>query len=203
MEFIDGLSLDKIPFEKIRDDGLIEPLALAVCRLFAKIKPAALLERNGDGDGDADRAKEPAGPANGGTPRGYLFSDDGALEPIGSLTALNRWLNHRYRMKEGEAGFSFSISDCGFCHLDLARRNFVLLPDGCTFVLLDWEHAGFYPRVFEVYCILYVGIKDFYFSQEFVKAYKKRSVPKIEDGDELEQMIDMLDRVYRNNMRYS
>ena len=197
MEFIDGISLDKIPFEKIRDDGLIEPLARAVCHLFAKIRPRSLpVESTDDAEGSA-------GPANGGVPRGYLFSEDGALEPINSVTSLNRWINQRYRLKNGETGFSFSISDCGFCHLDLARRNFVLLPDGCSFALLDWEHAGFYPRVFEVYCILFVGIHDFYFCEEFVKGYKKYTTPEIKDGDDLERMIDMLDRVYKNNLRYT
>jgi thiamine kinase-like enzyme len=35
-----------------------------------------------------------------------------------------------------------------FCHLDIAPRNILVLDDG-SLCLIDWESAGFYPRLFE------------------------------------------------------
>ena len=181
MEFFHGLSLEKVIFAE--HDGLITRLAQAVCNLFNRI-PC-----------------ESVGPTNGGIPRGYLFSEDGALEPINSISSLNSWLNKRFRLKRDETGFHFDLSDCVFCHLDLARRNFLLLADG-SFALLDWEYAGIYPRVFEIYCIYYIGIKDFDFCNDLAKAYKKLSLSS-DDENDIERHIDMLDRVYKNNLRYS
>lgn len=36
-----------------------------------------------------------------------------------------------------------------FCHVDLCRRNIKLTESGLI-CLLDWCHAGFFPRFFEI-----------------------------------------------------
>lgn len=50
-----------------------------------------------------------------------------------------------------------NIQDCElvFCHLDIAPRNILWQKDG-SICLLDWESAGYYPRLFEfcMQCIL-------------------------------------------------
>ena len=181
MEFVSGLSLENVVFTEYEE--LVPRLAQAICNLFKRIPCRSV------------------GPANGGIPQGYLFSEDGALEPINSISKLNSWLNKRYRPRKEESGFHFNLSNCIFCHLDLARRNIILRADG-SLTLLDWEHAGFYPRVFEIYCIYYNGIKDFSFCEELAKAYKRFPL-SIEDERDIERDIDMLDRVYKNNLRYS
>jgi hypothetical protein len=71
-----------------------------------------------------------------------------------------------------------------------------------SFCLLDWEHAGFYPKVFETYCLLFIRKSDYDFSQELLEALENLS-QKVENQDELERHVKMLDRVYRKNLRYS
>lgn len=72
-----------------------------------------------------------------------------------------------------------------------ARRNIIMRPDG-SFCLVDWEHAGFYPRIFAAYCLGFVGIFDGQFSYDLMEALEK-----------LWPKTEMLNRVYQNNLRYS
>jgi Choline/ethanolamine kinase len=109
-------------------------------------------------------------------------------------------MDERARLDKDELAFDFDLADCGFCHLDLVRRNIIMLPEG-SFCLLDWEHAGFYPRVFETYCLRFIRQHDYSFSQELLEAFEQFSL-KVENRDKLEHQIKMLDRVYRNNLRY-
>jgi hypothetical protein len=180
MEFISGTSLEEVPFHK--HAGLVQCLAAAIHDLFQQMPV------------------DSPGPRNGGIPRGYLFSEDGAGTTLNSMVRLNQWLNKRVRLDKDELGFNFDLSDCRFCHLDLTRRNIIMCPDG-SFCLLDWEHAGFYPKVFETYCLLFVRQNDYDFSQELLEALENLS-QKVENQDELERHVKMLDRVYRNNLRY-
>lgn len=180
MEFINGTSLEKVLFHEHL--GLVQRLAKAIHGLFQQI-PVDF-----------------PGPRNGGIPRGYVFSEDGAGTTLSSMFKLNQWLNERLVLDDDEMGFNFNLSDCRFCHLDLSRRNIIMCPDG-SFCLLDWEHAGFYPTVFETYCLLFVRQHDYEFSQELLEALENLS-PKVDSEDKLGH-VQMLDRVYRNNMRYS
>jgi hypothetical protein len=68
-----------------------------------------------------------------------------------------------------------------------------------SFCLLDWETAGFYPRVFASYCLAFVGIFSYEFAHDLGEALRKHW-PKIENEQAL---LEMLDQVYRNNLRYS
>lgn len=180
MEFIHGISLEKISFHE--HHGLIERLAKAISGLFQQI-PVDF-----------------PGPRNGGIPRGYLFTEDGAGITLNSMSKLNQWLNERLILDTDELGFNFNLSECRFCHLDLSRRNIIICPDG-SFCLLDWEHAGVYPAVFETYCLLFIRQHDYEFSQELLKALQDLSSEK-ESQDKSCYQVQMLDRVYRNNMRY-
>jgi hypothetical protein len=177
MEFIEGVTLNEINCRE--HPGLIDRLALAIESLFTQMPSG------------------PPGPKNGGIPRGYLFSEDGALTTFNSIPKLNQWTNQRLRVKDGEPRFDFTASDCVFYHLDLARRNIIMRPDG-SFCIVDWESAGFYPRVFAAYSLGFVGIFDRVFADDLTEALEKLW-PKIENRDAL---LRMLDRVYRNNLRY-
>lgn len=182
MEFIDGTSLEKISLQD--RPHLIRRLAMSIRALATKELPEVI------------------GPRNGGIPRGYLFSEEGAGTSFSSINSLNSWFNERSRLREGEDGFDFRLSDCAFCHLDLARRNLIMLPDE-TFCLLDWEYAGFYPRVFETYCLRFVGhIGTAQWDYEFSQTLESALDPEIGNQTEKERQIRMLDHVYRNNLRY-
>ncbi|KFY42393.1 hypothetical protein V494_02444 [Pseudogymnoascus sp. VKM F-4513 (FW-928)] len=178
MDFIEGVTLDEINCRE--NPGLIERLALAIHSLFSQI-PCG-----------------PPGPANGGIPRGYLFSEDGALTTFNTIPKLNQWMNKRLRTKDGEPGFDFTVSECVFYHQDLARRNIIMRPDG-SFALLDWEHAGFYPRICAAYCLQFLRISDWEFANGLLETLETLW-PKTENRDEL---LKMLNRVYQNNLRYS
>ncbi len=56
-----------------------------------------------------------------------------------------------YTSRLGNTGAALDLANLPFTlrHLDVSPRNILWLPDG-TFCLLDWESAGFYPRLFEV-----------------------------------------------------
>ncbi|OBT73298.1 hypothetical protein VF21_08419 [Pseudogymnoascus sp. 05NY08] len=178
MDFIEGVTLDEMNCREHPE--LIDRLALAMESLFSQI-PCG-----------------PPGPTNGGIPRGYLFSEDGALTTFNTIPKLNQWMNKRLRAKDGEPGFDFMASECVFYHQDLARRNIILRPDG-SFCLIDWEHAGFYPRICAAYCLRFVRIFDWEFASDLLEALEKLW-PKTENRDDL---LKMLNRVYQNNLRYS
>lgn len=179
MEFIDGISLED---RSLHDEEITSRLADAVRSLFAHM------------------VADFPGPRDRGVPQGHLFSEDGALVQLDSISALNKWLNNRYNINPRacttNASFSFDLNDCGFCHLDLARRNVILCPDG-SFALLDWEHAGFYPKVFELYCLHFNSQFDFDFSRKMISDL----FPAI--SEEQQDHLNMLNRVYQNNQKFS
>lgn len=76
----------------------------------------------------------------------------------------------------------------------------MLLPND-QFCLLDWEYAGFYPRAFEIYCLRFTAQSDPDFYRSFLNVFEE-TFPWIEDLVEKERQIGMLNRVYRNNLKY-
>ena len=178
MEYLDGISLDRIPSDQ--HQALIPRLAKAINSLADRTWPG------------------PPGPRNGGIPQGVLFSEDGALQKFTNMAEFNSWLNHRARLGQNQPFFHYKPSDLAFCHLDLARRNIVLLPDQ-SFGLLDWEHAGLYPRIFEHYCLRFAGRKDYFFTQALMKALGGIFLEE-PTGKDCE--LAMLNRIYGNNLRY-
>lgn len=179
MELIDGISLaDLAPF----DESLMQNLAQALYDFKTKAEV------------------DFPGPREHGIPRGYLFSENGAGEPLDSMEKLNLWLERRAQLTASERKFQFQLTDCVFCHLDLSYRN-IILSNG-SFCLLDWEFAGFYPRVFEKYCILFLGQKEDYryakdLADSLDSVYRKSGL-NVDD----QHLIGFLDRVYKNNLKY-
>lgn len=70
MEFMEGVSLEKVSFED--HPGLVQHLATAVHSLFQRIPVDA------------------PGLINGGIPRGCLFSEYGASTPLNIVAKLNQ-----------------------------------------------------------------------------------------------------------------
>lgn len=83
-------------------------------------------------------------------PRGYLWGDDGVRKPFASLTDLNKWINRRIILRKMNESVDLSLYPLVLCHMDLCRRNMILSEDGKSIYLLDWGHAGFFPRFYEV-----------------------------------------------------
>ncbi|KAJ6116184.1 hypothetical protein N7523_005550 [Penicillium sp. IBT 18751x] len=181
MEFIHGDLLEKVP---VQDRSIIiHDLAKAISTLSTAQSP------------------DFPGPRAGGIPRGYLFSDDGAGESLDTIDKINSWFNKRARLEPLEQKFNFKLSDCIFCHMDLNPRN-IIVRDTCFYVL-DWEFAGFYPGEFEKYSILFNGQReDSQFAEDLSRAleheYQKTGI-KANDAF----TVNLLDRVYHNNLRYS
>ncbi|KUL89800.1 hypothetical protein ZTR_00464 [Talaromyces verruculosus] len=83
-------------------------------------------------------------------PKGYLWGDDGVRKPFKSITDLNEWINRRIVLRKMNESVGLSQYSLVLCHMDLCRRNMLLSEDGKSIYLLDWGHAGFFPRFYEV-----------------------------------------------------
>jgi hypothetical protein len=85
------------------------------------------------------------GPLGGGPARGMFWEDD--YPQFTSTKTLEDWINQR--LSGDGTTVSFERTPLRLCHMDLAPRNILDLPDG-SICLLDWAGAGFYPHVFEI-----------------------------------------------------
>ncbi|KAJ5355695.1 hypothetical protein N7517_010304 [Penicillium concentricum] len=181
MEFIHGDPLDKTPIQN--QATIIQNLANSLYALSTALSP------------------DYPGPRNRGIPRGYLFSEDGAGKPLDTISKINSWFNERAKLPPSERDFNFELPDCVFCHMDLSQRNIIVRDD--FLYILDWEFAGFYPREFETYSILFIGQKeDSRFAQDLSRALEnahRKFDRKLND----ELIINLLDRVYCNNLKYN
>ncbi|EFQ98621.1 hypothetical protein MGYG_01645 [Nannizzia gypsea CBS 118893] len=90
------------------------------------------------------------GPVGGGIPRGALWGDSGAKREFQSLEDVNDWINKR--METLEETIDLTPYPLGLCHMDLCRRNMILMKDK-SLCLLDWGYAGFFPRFYEMAAI--------------------------------------------------
>ncbi|KAK2867908.1 hypothetical protein FQN49_003348 [Arthroderma sp. PD_2] len=90
------------------------------------------------------------GPVGGGAPLGYPWGDDGAKTEFASLRDVNAWVNRRIESL-GKA-IDLTPYPLVLCHMDLCRRNIILMKDK-SICLLDWGFAGFFPRFYEVAAI--------------------------------------------------
>ncbi|TQB74584.1 hypothetical protein MPDQ_004433 [Monascus purpureus] len=88
------------------------------------------------------------GPIGEKGPQGYLWGDDGVDKPFVSIAHLNRYLNRRLSLRNDS--IDLSPYPLVLCHMDLVRRNMILGEDKKSIYLLDWAHAGFYPRFYEL-----------------------------------------------------
>ena len=90
------------------------------------------------------------GPIGGGSARGLLWSDYHDFRPS-KTSEIQAYFNQR-RARNSEAALDLEGLPLVLCHADMAARNILKLPDD-SFCLLDWESAGFYPRIFDVCAI--------------------------------------------------
>jgi hypothetical protein len=94
------------------------------------------------------------GPVGSGIPQGYIWSDDGAGEKFTSLQGAEQWMNKRLDIVK-QPHVSFEGYVCTMRHMDLERRNIIVMPDR-SIGFVDWEFAGFYPKIFEVWTLRYL-----------------------------------------------
>ena len=88
------------------------------------------------------------GPVGGGEPQGYLWGDDGTRTVFNSTTDMSHWLNKRLILRN--KSIDLTSYPLVLCHMDLCRRNMILMEDGKSICLVDWGHAGLFPRFFEL-----------------------------------------------------
>lgn len=85
----------------------------------------------------------PTGPVGGGTAHGYLLGEYGAMN-FKSIEQLDGYLNKR--LKIIDKSIDQSAYALVLCHMDLGRRNRILILDGST-CIVDWAYARLYPLV--------------------------------------------------------
>jgi serine/threonine protein kinase len=152
MEYIPGRTMEKCMTDDGRDE-VHQIYAQHICRAANTLSKIAV------------PPLQPPGPVGGGKPCGYLFQD-GYRAEFELIQQMNDWLNERLLLTQdpsskihkcidiheqartGNLTFQNAIS---MVHGDLAPRNFIIKDDG-TLALLDWDSAGFYPKVFEFFC---------------------------------------------------
>ena len=125
------------------------------------------------------------GPISGGVPHGYMWSEYGARQRFQTLDEIQDWIN--YRLGYFDLKVDLKPYELRFCHLDLARRNMILQPDG-SICLLDWQSAGFYPRIFEIRCIHLLLTSDPVF---FNHLLKELEVEESSDPVTLESLLKL------------
>ena len=131
------------------------------------------------------------GPLMSGIPRGLFWPE---TEEITFKTMLDVERYFNSRLEKDSPQVDFGKSSAVLCHLDLAPRNIVLQEDG-SICLLDWEYAGFYPRVLEVCAqrIIYGRDGD----------YNRILLEYMADLTEEEEVqAGLVLRAYSNNQRY-
>ncbi|GAM33859.1 hypothetical protein TCE0_013f01065 [Talaromyces pinophilus] len=109
---------------------------------------AKIVERLGQVQAPPEQGPGPITDDRG--PRGYLWGDDGVRKPFKSITDLNEWINRRIILRKMNEFVDLSPYSLVLCYMDLCRQNMILSEDGKSIYLLDWGHAGFFPRFYEV-----------------------------------------------------
>lgn len=165
MEFLQGDTLDQV--DLIENPEVVARVAKAITHL-AKIP---LPQQQGPG------------PVGLSPARGYLWSDDGSGKPFTSLQDAELWMNKRLNAI-GFPSISFARQALTMRHMDLVRRNILLLPNS-SIGLLDWEYAGYYPQLFEIWTFRHLLHKD---EQWFMLLLKFFDTPSSEDEEKLEYM---------------
>jgi len=122
MEHINGQPLSSI----INPDAYLEPMA-KVLKLFEQVQRAR------------------PGPFHESVAFGQLWLDYDLIAPA-TISDVEQYYNKRQLKNSTHinlAGYPLVL-----CHLDIAPRNILVLEDGAL-CLIDWNSAGFYPRLFE------------------------------------------------------
>ncbi|KAI9748153.1 MAG: hypothetical protein M4579_007298 [Chaenotheca gracillima] len=137
------------------------------------------------------------GPVGGGAPQGYLWGDFGAEAIFGSVTDMNAWLNKRLALRD--MSIDLTPYPLVLCHMDLCRRNMILDEEENSIWLLDWGHAGFYPRFFELCTLPCLNPYD--------PPYEKPLIPATEDllkvTEEEKRLMALMQIARAAQLRYS
>jgi aminoglycoside phosphotransferase len=99
---------------------------------------------------EVPREIDSPGPVGGGVPRGNMWGYHDAGTTFSSVDDLNAWVNRRIEVLNKTV--DLRQYPLVLCHLDLCRRNTLMMEDG-SICLLDWGYAGFFPRFYEVAAI--------------------------------------------------
>lgn len=133
------------------------------------------------------------GPLSRGPCAGLLWPDAEEPSTFESKQEMETWFNNR--LFPGEGSMTFEHSDLVLCHLDIAPRNIIWKPDG-EICLLDWESAGFYPRLFEFWPLWNLGEKEGVFNGMLLNSM--RPLPEYESNQKWP-----ICRVWYNTQKYS
>ncbi|KAF2808040.1 uncharacterized protein BDZ99DRAFT_489555 [Mytilinidion resinicola] len=93
------------------------------------------------------------GPIGGGKLHGYLWGIDGTYTVFTSIEDMNIWLNKRLEVRH------LTSQALVLCHLDLCRRNMIMLPDR-SICVADFGCAGLFPRFFELLTLSFLNPYD-------------------------------------------
>ncbi|KFY61772.1 hypothetical protein V496_04898 [Pseudogymnoascus sp. VKM F-4515 (FW-2607)] len=150
MEYIAGTSLKDLDIDLDIHNGIIPRVATIISHL-------------GQITGD-----QTPGPLGGGACRGYLWGDDGARTAFSSVSDMNRWLNRRLIIRD--ESIDLTPHPLVLCHMDLCRRNMILGEDNQSICLVDWAHAGLFPRFFEVATLSFLNPFDAQYQKPLLQA---------------------------------
>ncbi|EPE26291.1 Protein kinase-like (PK-like) [Glarea lozoyensis ATCC 20868] len=177
MEYMNGR-----PLEKLEESSLIQRIKdiMAYLATIRGSSPEVFFEKS---------YSPVPGPLCGGAPAGLLW-DESEETIFHTIEALERWFNRRLRKEDTKV--RFSDYELVLCHLDIAPRNFILLDDG-SISLLDWQSAGFYPRIFEV-CVFHLAFGgEHSFAEDVVKP--------ADWNDEEQAVIASMGKAWGNTIR--
>ena len=131
------------------------------------------------------------GPLMSGIPRGLFWPETEEIT-FKTMRDVERYFNSR--LAKGSLQLDLSRCSAVLCHLDIAPRNILWQRDG-SICLLDWECAGFYPRILEVCAQRIISGRDGDFNSillEYMADLTK----------EEEVQASLILRAYGNNLRY-
>ncbi|KAJ6013509.1 hypothetical protein N7540_008100 [Penicillium herquei] len=133
------------------------------------------------------------GPFGGGRPQGYIWGDDGAKTEFHSLEEMMD-----KRLARRKDTIDLTPYPLVLCHLDMCRRNIILEEDNKSLCLVDWAHAGLYPRFFEFAMIPCTFPYDAAFEPLLMQELEKL----IEFTDEEKQCTTLVQCVRAANLRW-
>jgi serine/threonine protein kinase len=142
MEFVDGESLDAVPWLK-------RTTQQRQC-IISQVNDALDCMRSIKSD--------TPGPVGCGVPMGGLFTVYGAGRAFQSATDMEPWFNQKLKIL-GRGDVTGRFSDLIMCHMDIKLRNLILDKEGRLWIL-DWAWAGFFPPAFEHTSLEHIPAED-------------------------------------------
>jgi hypothetical protein len=135
------------------------------------------------------------GPVGGGKPQGYLWSDFGSRTIFRSIDDMNTWLNKRLALRD--KSIDLTSQKLVFCHLDLSRRNMIMLPDR-SICLVDFGCAGYFPRFFELVSLFHLNPRDAEYTEPLLQAVTKQ----LDLSEEEQSLAALMHEVVAVNLRF-